>query len=78
MQLSDSTQVASACATEWHGWRISGKALHVGPLPSRKSVCLYVLDGCTIRTLAFFPDEDKAREALAMLSKIANATGVIA
>lgn len=62
---------------EWHGWRISGKALHVGELPGRKQVCLYVMDGSTIRTLAFFKTEEQAGEAIDMLDKIANATGVI-
>lgn len=60
-----------------HGWRISGKALHVGELPGRKQTCLYVLDGSTIRTLAFFADDAKASEALDMLDKIAKSTGVI-
>jgi hypothetical protein len=63
---------------DFHGWRIGGKALHVGELPGRKQRCLYVLDGSTIRTLAFFADEAKAREAMDMLDRIANATGVLA
>jgi hypothetical protein len=63
---------------DFHGWRIGGKALHVGELPGRKQVCLYVLDGATIRTLAFFATEEKATEAMEMLDKIANSTGVIA
>ena len=62
---------------EGHGWRIGGKALHVGELPGRKQVCLYVLDGTTIRTLAFFANKARAEEALDMLDKIARATGVL-
>lgn len=60
---------------EGHGWRIAGKALHVGELPGRKQTCLYVLDGATIRPLAFFSDDEKAREALDMLDKLARASG---
>lgn len=62
---------------EWHGWRIGGKALHIGELPDRKQHALYVLDGNVIRPLAFFPTEPQAREALEMLDKIAHATGVL-
>jgi hypothetical protein len=62
---------------EGHGWRIGGKALHIGELPGRKQTCLYVLVGSTIRTLAFFPNDAKAIEALEMLDKLARSTGTI-
>jgi hypothetical protein len=58
---------------EFHGWRVGGKSLYVGHLPGRKQACLYVLDGSTIRTLAFFADDEKASEALDMLDQIAQA-----
>lgn len=64
--------------TDFHGWSVGGKALHVGELPGRKQHCLYVIDRGTIRTLGFFSTEDKAAEAMDMLDKIANASGVIA
>jgi hypothetical protein len=62
---------------DFHGWRIGGKALHVGELPGRKQVCLYVQDAGTIRTLAFFKTRERALEGLEMVDKIAAATGVI-
>lgn len=65
-------------ATEdFHGWRIGGKALHVGYLPGRKQICLYVLDAGTLRTLAFFRTREQALEALEMVDKIAAAPVVI-
>jgi hypothetical protein len=60
---------------DWHGWTAGASTVHVGPLPGRKSICLYeVVDGgTTIRTLAFFQDEDKARRALEHLDSLARA-----
>ena len=50
---------------------------HVGRLPGRKQVCLYVLDGSVIRTLAFFRDEAKAHEALGLIDGIARTRGFV-
>lgn len=61
----------SAEQIEWHGWSKRGMTMHVGPLPGRKSICLYRLDGSVIRPLAYFPDEDKARECLRFLDALA-------
>lgn len=58
---------------DWHGWRIGGMCLHVGPLPGRKSVCLYRLDGTTIKPLAYFADEERAYAALEVITAIAEA-----
>lgn len=57
---------------EWHGWSREGSALalHVGPLPGRKSICLYSIDGSVIRTHAFFRDEQSAREAMGVLESL--------
>jgi hypothetical protein len=55
---------------EWHGWTTAGMTLHVGPLPGRKSICLYRLDESVIRPLAYFPDEAKARECLQFLDAL--------
>jgi H2-forming N5,N10-methylenetetrahydromethanopterin dehydrogenase-like enzyme len=57
--------------TDFHGWRVGDKSIHVGGLPGRKQTCLYVQDGSTIRTLAFFATEEKAVEALEMLDRLA-------
>ena len=64
---------------DWHGWGIVGRgSLHVGRLPGRKSVCLYVVrkhenGGASIDTLAFFPTEEKACEMLDWLDVLAQA-----
>lgn len=52
---------------DWHGWRVRGMALHVGPLPGRKSICLYRLDGSVIDVLAYFKSEQQARKCLEFL-----------
>jgi hypothetical protein len=58
---------------EWHGWQIPDVgAIHIGPLPQRKSVCLYVMEypaggGAVMRTLAFFRNEEDAASALKFL-----------
>lgn len=54
---------------DWHGWSLStgGPALHVGPLPGRKSVCLYSVNGSVLSVHAYFRSEDAAREALGVL-----------
>ena len=55
--------------SEWHGWRRSdsGMALHIGPLPGRKSICLYEEGNGYIDVFAFFTSEAKARKALELL-----------
>lgn len=57
---------------EWHGWKREGSdvPLHVGPLPGRKSICLYSIDGSVIRTHAFFRDEQDARDAMVVLESL--------
>jgi len=54
--------------TEWHGWSVGDSpAIHVGYLPRRKSPCLYMVDGSELRVLAYFRDEESARECLDLL-----------
>ncbi len=59
---------------EWHGWsrhtKHKGRALHIGPLPGRKSICLYTMDytdGAVMKVHAYFRNEKEAKEALATL-----------
>lgn len=54
----------------WHGWGTDAWALHVGPLPGRKSVCLYYESGCIIDPLAYFRDDESAFRALAIIDNI--------
>ncbi len=64
--------------TDWHGWsRSKGiqteQALHIGPLPGRKSICLYTMDyrdGAVMRVHAYFRSEDEARAALDALDAL--------
>jgi hypothetical protein len=61
--------------SEWHGWSRSrepytGRSLHIGPLPRRKSICLYTMDyrdGAVMHVHAYFRSEEEARCALATL-----------
>lgn len=63
---------------DWHGWSRSaepyrGVALHVGPLPGRKSICLYSMDyrdGAVMSVHAYFRSEEEARRALAVLDEL--------
>lgn len=55
----------------WHGWSVGGKAIHVGPLPRRKSICLYTVIGNTISPLAYFKTEDDAKALLDILDGMA-------
>lgn len=56
---------------EWHGWQIPGKgALHVGPLPGRKSICVYTVQGTVLQVHAYARSEDEAWELLQFLDRI--------
>ena len=63
---------------EWHGWSRSempytSEALHIGPLPGRKSICLYSMDykdGAVMSVHAYFRSEDEAKHALAILDRL--------
>lgn len=58
---------------EFHGWLVNGLgALHVGRLPGRKSICLYLIDGSVLTPLAYFRDEEKARLALGWMDALAD------
>ena len=56
--------------TEWHGWSRGDVALHIGYLPGRKSVCLYVVRGGRLDVLAYFRNEQAAWHALATLDEL--------
>lgn len=55
----------------WHGWSKSpepgARALHIGPMPGRKSICLSESDGTSSTVLAYFRDEASAEKAMALL-----------
>jgi hypothetical protein len=53
-----------------HGWRVGSKALHVGKLPDRKQVALYLDFGGSFHPLAYFRNEQDAQDCLDMLDKI--------
>lgn len=57
--------------SEWHGWSIGDSpAIHVGPLPGRKSIVLYKVDGSVLTPLAYFRTEEAAAVALSLLDEI--------
>jgi hypothetical protein len=60
--------------TEWHGWGWTDDRrpeLHIGPLPGRKQLCLYLEDksdgNVHIRVLAFFRYPRDAHAAMAAI-----------
>lgn len=55
---------------DWHGWRTPAGTLHIGPLPQRKSVCLYLIQGSVMSVKAYFRDEDSARELMSFLDEV--------
>jgi hypothetical protein len=64
--------------SQWHGWTrepepYTGRALHIGPLPNRKSICLYTMDyrnGATMYVHAYFRSMEEARRALETLDHL--------
>ena len=64
---------------DWHGYRVltkwhpTGKtintnpSLHIGPLPGRKGIALYLESLPEIEILAYFKSEDAAGKALAFM-----------
>lgn len=68
----------SAAEERWHGWTVAGKSLHVGPLPGRKSICLYTSEANVgIRPLAYFRSEDDADACLAWLDRLAGSMFIL-
>lgn len=61
---------------DWHGWKIGERGtLHVGPLPGRRSICVYLIEGSVMRTVAFARDEDDARRLVSFLDDAFDAVG---
>jgi len=60
---------------KWHGFKITHvggeESLHIGPLPGRKSICLYRVEKSGIEVLAFFQTERKAFDALRLIGILA-------
>lgn len=58
---------------DWHGWRIKADGvtftIAVGPLPMRKSICLYSMNGSVMDVHAYFRSEEHARTFLALLDE---------
>lgn len=73
--LQDPTSGAGvpALAIDWHGWRVRGMALHVGPLPGRKSIALYRNDASILTPLAYFKSETAASACLEFLDTLSAA-----
>lgn len=58
----------------WHGFEFGDDKtqLFIGPLPGRKSICLYAIDDDGVSVLAFFKTKEKAEKALSLLDRLAD------
>lgn len=65
--------MSAATTSEWHGIAVvppggdQSDALHIGPLPGRKQIALYLVSHGRSTVLAYFRDEESARRALAWI-----------
>jgi hypothetical protein len=68
--------------TDWHGWRVSDAsaantnthgALHIGPVPERTRVALYLDEGTQSTVLAYFVNAEAAAKALEFIDFMASA-----
>lgn len=65
------TFVEKAKSTEWHGWsRGAGEAIHIGRIPGRKRVMIYLVEGSVVTTLGSFTSEEYAKKALDALDRL--------
>jgi hypothetical protein len=58
---------------DWHGWRAKkdGPSLHIGPVPGKSALCIYIIEDAAIRVCGYFRTEDDAALALSILDDIA-------
>lgn len=59
---------------QWHGWslgRTTNEAFHIGRLPGRKRVALYLEYGSGFRPLAYFENEKDAQMVVEFIDKLA-------
>ena len=57
--------------SEWHGWSRDGVgAIHVGPLPGRKSICVYTIQGSVLNVHAYCRNEEDAKSLLDFLDRM--------
>lgn len=63
--------------SDWHGWRVDDVGiLHVGPLPGRKSICVYVIEGSVMTPVAYCRSEDDGDRLVRFLdAALARPTG---
>ena len=56
---------------KWHGWSLAGhdESLHIGALPGRSQVALYINRNAEIEILAYFRSEEMARKMLLYLDE---------
>lgn len=54
----------------WHGWSRGSTALHIGHVPTRKSLTLYSMVGSVMYVHAYFRSEKEARRAMSVLDLI--------
>lgn len=71
----------TALDADWCTWSIAADdtagTLGIGPLPDRKQIGLYLMQGNTFSVLAYFKDEDKARQAVAWIDAMVNKANTV-
>lgn len=52
--------------SHWHGWKKNGFAssLHIGVVPGRKQVCVYMQNGSSLEIMGYFRNRVAARAVL--------------
>jgi hypothetical protein len=72
----DDNDAVEAPDCGWHGWALSretgARALFIGTLPGRKSICLYESEGTSLFVYAYFRGEESARKARNLLDYLMN------
>ncbi|MDD3494072.1 MAG: hypothetical protein PHZ19_11320, partial [Candidatus Thermoplasmatota archaeon] len=57
-------------SSPWYGFKIGEDGLYIGPLPGRKRIAMYHMEGNTVVPLAYFLNEKAALRALGLLDSI--------
>ena len=61
----------------WHGWRMDGDpdgySIHIGNLPGRKKVALYMEDDDHFKVLAYFQSDEAAEEMAEWVDRLQEA-----
>lgn len=63
-------------SADWHGWEFrDGTKLHIGPVPTRKSVCIYTVEDSVMHVIAYCRSEEEGRRLLRFLDRALASVG---